>query len=221
MAQGRPRTGSRNALLALLSFGLLLNFVINPSLASTPANKAVASGQKVVVAAPGENVTLMTAKFKTAAPEDAILNVSLECTILTALITNNDNNSATATSTITVWVEIDGKVVPINDVSSPGDHTPGIGNDTDRVVFCNREYSRTVTDTEDPEDGIDQIDDYISTKSSHSFQWLVMNLGSATHTITVKANLVTNTVGQAQATAVVGNRTLIVEPTKLANDASF
>lgn len=213
---------TRNALLALLSLGLLLNFVIQPALAThSPANKAVAAGSHVVVTAPGSNVILLSSSLRTSAPQDLILNVSLECSILTALVTNNDDKTATSRGAIQVWVEIGGETVPINDVSSPGDHTPGVGNDSDRVTFCDREYSRTVTDEENPADGLDEIRDYIKTKSSHSFQWVVMNLGSGIHDVVVKANLITSATKSATAEAFIGNRTLVVEPTRLANDAEI
>jgi hypothetical protein len=210
----------RTALLGAVTLGLLLNFVIHPAIASLPADKVVASGSKIVAAAPGTNVTLLSATMRSSAPTDAILNVSLECSILTALVTDNDHNSATASGTIRVWVQVDGVTVPINDVSAPGDHTPGVGNDSDSVTFCNREYSRTVVDQENPQDGVDQISDYIKTKSSHSFQWLVLNLGAGVHSIAVKADLSTSQTDSATAEAYVGNRTLIVEPAKLANDAT-
>jgi hypothetical protein len=169
-------------------------------------------------------VTLLTATLRTSSVQDLILSVSLECTILTALTTGDgpeDNaDTATATSTIQVWTEFDGNIIPINDISAPGDHKPGIGNDTDKVVFCNREYSRSVTDTEDDDDGLDTTSDYISTKSSHGFEWVLLNAGRGIHTITVKATLTTSTVQTATATAVVGNRILVVEPGHFANNAS-
>jgi hypothetical protein len=211
----------RNGLLALLSLGLLLNFVINPAIAThTPANKATAAGSKVVKAAPGQNVTLLTSTLRTSSTRDLLLNVSLECSILTALTTNNDNNTSTARGAVRVWIEIDGNIVPINDVSSPGDSTPGIGDDTDKVTFCDREYSRTVTDMEDPQDGVDEIKDYIKTKSAHSFQWVSLNVGSAVHTIVVKADLTTAQTEAATAEAYVGNRTLVIETEAMSNDVS-
>jgi hypothetical protein len=193
--------------------------------AGTPANKAVASGSKVVAFAPGLDVPLMSASMKTSAPTDLLLEVNLECSILTHLITGGEGlstDSATATGDIRIWVEFDGKKVPINSIGS-GAGAEQIGDDTDKVTFCNRTYSRTVTDTEDQgdndPDGLDEEDDYISTKGAHSFRWVRLNTGSGMHTIVVKADLSTETAGDAVAEAYVGNRTLIVEPTKMANNA--
>jgi hypothetical protein len=122
---------------------------------------------------------------------------------------------------VRAWVEIDGKIVPINSVSNPPQPPPAAGDDTDKVTFCNRTYSRTVTDAEDPLDGQDIEDDFIDTKNANSFNWLRLNMGSGTHTIVVKATLTEATNGDATAEAVIGNRSLIVEPEKLANDATI
>jgi hypothetical protein len=46
-------------------------------------------------------------------------------------------------------------------------------------------------------------------------------MGSGTHTIVVKATLTEATNGDATAEAVIGNRSLIVEPETLANDATI
>ena len=187
----------------------------------TPADKVVAAGSKRVVVGPGQNVTLMTATMKTSKPTDVMIHTALECSILTALVTNNDNPSSSATNTVRVWVEVDNRIVSITQQSQPPQNgtIPPAGNDSDKVTFCNRTYSRTMTDDEDPLDGIDQEDDYIATKSSHGFNWVQMNLGSGIHTIAVKAEFEQGTTGGGRTEAEIGNRTLIVEPTKMANDA--
>ena len=82
-----------------------------------------------------------------------------------------------------------------------------------------REYSRTVEDQENPLDGIDQEDDYIRTKSAHSFSWVRLNAGSGMHTLVIKADLEASGTGASTAEAVIGNRTLVIEPTKMANNA--
>ena len=206
----------------VLAIAVVAGFIGGQAIAAgsgTPANKVVAAGSKRVVAAPGENVTLMTATMKTSKPTDVMIQTTLECTILTGLVTNNDSPTSTAHSTVRVWVEVDGKIVSLTQQSSPPQDPTAPGNDSDKVTFCDREYSRSVVDQEDPLDGIDEEDDYIRTKSAHGFNWVQMNLGSGMHTIAVKATLSTSTSGNATAEAIVGNRTLIVEPTKMANDA--
>jgi len=186
-----------------------------------PADKVVASGSKVEVVSPNAEVTLLSATLRSSAPSDLILSVTMECSIFTQLITGpsdkGGSDTALAAGTVRAWVEVDGVIVPVND-SSDGAHA---GNESDKVTFCNRVYSRTVTDSEDPLDGQDIEDDYIRTKAANSFNWLRLNVGSGVHTITVKGTLSQETQGDATAQAAVGNRSLIVEPAKLANDAAI
>lgn len=213
--------------LAGLAGGLLAVMLVGPQIAfgtHQPANKAVASGSKVVEFAPGTNVTLMSASMKTSGPTDLLVEVNLECSILTELTTGGENSlTSTAKGDIRVWVEFDGKIIPINSIGK-GASAEQVGDDTDKVTFCNRTYSRTVADTEDQgeddPDGTDEEHDYIDTKSANSFSWVRLNGGSGLHRIVVKADLSIETAGDAIAKAYVGNRTLIVQTEKMANDAS-
>src|ERR1041384_2102011 len=206
----------KKSLLPGVAGALVVMMVAGPRLvfgAGTPANKAVASGGKVVVSAPGTDVTILAATLRTSNPVDLLLQVTAECSIFTSVVTDNNNATSTARGHIEVWVEFDGKTVPINSVSAPPqdpDAQP-IGNDTDHVTFCDREYSRTVTDAENPPDGVDSISDYIRTKSAHAFNWIRLNAGAGVHTITVHATLSTATAGDATASAAIGNRMLVVE----------
>jgi hypothetical protein len=216
----------RKTLLAGLVAGAAAVIVTGPGVfaaGGTPADKVVAAASRTEVIAPGDNVSLMKATMKTSKPTDLLIQTAAECTILTRLVTNNDNNTAMAHSAVHVWVEFDGKVVPLQSTSTPPqDPTAQPPGDKakDGATFCDREYGRTVTDQEDPADGIDQEDDYIRTKSAHAFNWIRMNTGSGEHTIEVKADLsATDPTASSQAEAIVGNRTLIVEPTKMANNA--
>jgi hypothetical protein len=187
-----------------------------------PANKAVAAGSRLQVIGANQTATLLTATFRTSKPEDLLLTASLECTILTALTTNNDNPTSMARSGVRAWLTLDGKVIPITDTSAPPqDPSAAAAGDAvrDGVNFCDREYSRTVTDQEDPTDGIDQTSDYVRTKSAHAFSWVRLNAGSGIHTVALIAQFNNATTGNAQAEAIVGNRTLVIEPTKLANNA--
>lgn len=194
-----------------------------------PADKATAAGSKRVVAGPDQVVRILSAKMKTSKPTDLILQLTMECSIFTRLTTANDSASATAAGTVKSWITIDGVVVPVESASQPPQDPPlgGIaplpGPDVDApndgATMCHRTYHRTVTDGEDPADGIDTEDDYIRTKSAHGFNWLRQNTGSGEHLIEVWAVLDQETAGDATATVEIGNRTLIIEPTKMANDA--
>lgn len=188
-----------------------------------PANKVVGAGSKLVVLGPGEEVSILEASVKTSKPTDMVFSVSLECSILTRLVTGpseeGGSDSALASGVVRVWVEVDGFIVPINSASEPPQDPPAAGGVADKVTFCSRTYSRTVMDAEDPQDGQDIEDDYIDTKNANAFNWIRLNMGSGTHDIVVKADLTETAQGDATAEAAIGNRVLVAEPTKLANNA--
>lgn len=215
---------SRAWVAGLAAAAILGGYSISQGMAAggTPANKAVAAGSHRVVVGANQTETILSATFKTSKPEDLLMTLSLECSIFTALTTNNDNPSSLAHAGLRAWLTLDGKVVPVEDISTPPQDPNASGNGDaaeDSATMCDREYQRTVTDGEDPTDGIDTESDYIKTKSAHAFSWVRLNAGSGMHTVEVVASFVQAVDGDAQATAEIGNRTLVIEPTKLANDA--
>jgi len=117
-------------------------------------------------------------------------------------------------------VEIDGKVVPVSgdDTATGEPGTPiEVGQaEAGHVVFCNRAYGMTTTNFDDEDATIAMFN---RTRSANAFNWLSLNLGSGSHTIKVYGGLTTEVEGNALAKALVGKRTLIAEPTKMANDA--
>ena len=189
-----------------------------------PANKAVAAASKTAVMAPGSNETLLTATFKTSKPEDLLINVSAECSILTNTVIHGGPNAATDSASaggrIRVWLELDGKIVPLQSTSTPPQNPSAAGDDSDKITFCDQVHQRSVTDNEADKDGTDGSTDYLKTKSSAAFNWVYLNTGSGDHTLVVKADLILDqATADSSAEAVVGNRTLVIEPTKLANNA--
>jgi hypothetical protein len=192
---------------------------------SYPADKVVASGSKLAKFSPGAAVDLMSATMRTSKPTDVILAVTLECSIITdTIITGGPNvssESTTAKGQVRVWVEVDGQIVPVNSASAPPQNAPAAGDDSDKTTFCSRVFNRTVKDMENPADGIDYSEDYIETKDANSFNWLRLNMGSGVHTIVVKADLTHEATDPSTASAMVGNRTLVVIPAKMANDATI
>lgn len=230
MAAQIRRLPSRYSITMTIVLALVAMFAVRTSFSAlaadgeggVPADKAVAAGSKRIVVGPQGAATLLTATFKTSKPSDLLMQVALECSLFTKLLTNNTDSSATAGAKVRAWLEIDGDIVPIVSSSTPPQDgsTPPSGGETDKVTFCDREYSRTVTDAENPLDGVDSEEDYIRTKSSHAFNWVRLNAGSGVHTVALKADITTTTDGaNATAEAEVGNRTLIIEPTKMANNA--
>jgi hypothetical protein len=195
----------------------------------TPADKVVAAGDKVEEAGPGDTVLLLSAKLKTSKPTDLIMSLSMECSIITDVQTGPSavagaTDTATAEGKVRAWIEIDDDIVPINSISgssqNPEDQEPG--DDSDKVTFCNRVHTQEAADGEDEQDGLDKLRTYIETKSANAFNWLRLNMGNGEHTIKVFGEFTTNVSGSALgAEAFVGNRSLIVQPEKLANDATI
>lgn len=172
-----------------------------------PANKTSAAGSSTEFI-PGTETTptvILSEFVKTSKPTDLILGVTLECSITTE-VTTVGSDDQTAFGQIRVWVEIDG--VPVKVAQDDPDNG--------RVVFCNRTYQRTTTLFDD-EDAT--IKTFMQTRSANGFNWMALDVGSAVHKIEVKAALTLSaTTDKTKAAAVIGNRTLIVEPTKAAND---
>lgn len=208
-----PKAFAAIATLAFLAAGTGAYLTSNSASAThSPANKMAVSGSALeIITAPllaGASTTtaeLLKGTIKTSSPTDVIFSVNLECALWTD-ITTVGNDDSESVARVKVWVELDGKPVAVS-----GDDTA----ETGKVVFCDRAYRRTTTDFDD-EDA--RIDSYLRTRSAHSFDWISMNLGSGTHTISVKGELQTAVTGTGMAQAAIGKRTLIAEPTKLAND---
>lgn len=183
-----------------------------------PADKIAVSGNSLqfIESSPTATapvVTLLSGKMKTSSPTDLIFQVTLECSLFTNIV-NVGNETSEATATVEVWITVDNVAVPV------------AGGDNGRVTFCDRTYKRTTEFFSDDEDDTkDTIRDYLRTKSTHGFNWVKLNLGSkpSPHIIAVKATITHATAGNAEnfAQAVVGKRTLVVFPAKLANDATI
>jgi hypothetical protein len=181
--------------------------------AGTPANKVVASGSSTVVMAPKTGATLLTATMSTSKPTDLSLLVTAECSILTTL-ENIGTSTASAEGQVRVWTDVDGQIVPIQSTSEPPQKTPPPGGDKDKSVFCARMHKVEFIDPTNTQ----TIKQYEETRNADAFNWLRFNVGAGTHTIVVKADLNSSAVS-GSAEAVIGNRTLIVEPSHLANNA--
>lgn len=195
-------------LTALTAAGLVGAVVaatfLAPAMAThSPANKLSVTGATIEITEPGEVADILVGSMKTSGPTDVIVSLSLECSILTT-VTTVGNDVSEAQGKIVAWVEIDGVPVGVN------------AGDNGEVVMCDRTHRQT-TSLFDDDDAT--IESYQATRSAHSFNWVGLNLGSGEHTIVAKALLTEVTSDDdAFADAVIGKRTLVVEPTKLAND---
>src|SRR3954451_22953922 len=107
---------------------------------SLPADKMTVTASKTSVSAPNTDAVLMTAKMKTSTPADLLLQVTAECTILSS-ITNTGSEMQAYTAKVDLWIEVDGKPVPVvPNVTTTGASGGSGGVDDGRVVFCNREF---------------------------------------------------------------------------------
>lgn len=176
-----------------------------------PAAESLAGLLGPLAAGPdnGETVTLLEGRLKTSAPTDLIFRVSLECALWTNITTVGDDDSS-AEATVKVWIELDGKAVPVS-----SDDT---GDDAGRVVFCNRAFRMQTVNWSDENATINA---FLRTRSANAFHWITLDVGRGVHEVVLKAELSTEVAGTGDAKAAVGKRTLIVEPVKLANDVSI
>lgn len=180
-----------------------------------PANKVAAAGSATEVFGPGEEVVILSERVRVSSNADLILNLSAECDILTRLTTGGagiSQETQRASGEILTWIEIDGTPVKV----STDDDESG------RVVLCNRSHEKSITDTEDGDD-TDEEREMTQTRQANGFNWLALDTGFVYDSpangnnildIVVKATLTeTPQSERSQAEALIGHRTLIVEPT--------
>jgi hypothetical protein len=219
---------------ALVAAALIFTWTTAAEADHQPADKVTASGSTIEVLRPEAPVAVLSSEFRTSSPTDLMLHVTMECSILTSVTTpGSDEPGAVSTGEaegrIRVWLTFDSddpevNIVPINSFSDnpQPDNPSSPGSDIDKVTFCNRHNRNTLTDMEDPLDGVDELEVYLNTKHANAFNWMYLNTGNGIHTIRVWAQYdepTTATPG-SRADGYVGNRTLIVEPTKMSNHAS-
>lgn len=190
--------------LALLGAAVLLGAPLVAAAldgTSNAANKTSAAGSTIEVLNSALPQTVLATSIKTSAPQDLIFSLTMECALWTSTTTVG-NDAAESLARITAWILVDGQPVPIS----------GSGDDG-KVVFCDR-VQGTETSGFDDEDAT--ITNYLTTRTANAFNWILPDLGSGVHTIEAVVAFETTTVGDAFADAAVGHRTLIVEPTQLA-----
>ena len=239
---------TRHAVLAV-AVTALVGVALNPIGAIAthePADKMAAAGSDLKQV--DDATPILSETMRVSSTSDLILQTTVECSILTRLVTGEgataQNDSAFAFGSVKLWIEVDGKRVPVGqgDAIAPDADDPGTDeNDEGEATFCNRAYDRTVDDSENG-DGVDTEDDYIRTRTANAFNWVAFDAGKAYDV--GNDNIVTVRLmadfderpsscgadGQADGTelsglaanadcadAFVGSRTLIVEPTHASN----
>lgn len=211
----------------------------------SPADKVVASGAKLARVDEGTNQTILEAKIKSSKPSDLMIHVSAECAVETRHFRDGKMTNNEAEGTSRLWVEIDGKIVPIQSASAPPQDPAAqpSGDENDKVTFCHRSEGYDKADgnplciEETPGDpdalpvpipptdaqGCETEEWFQNTKSANAFNWVRLNVGSGDHVVRLKADVSelagSDTPGEvSEAQAYIGNRTMIIEPTKMAND---
>jgi hypothetical protein len=167
----------KSLLLAALIVGVV-SVVMNPIGAvgdHEPADKASAAANDVDRIGPNGVIPILSQRMRVSSTSDLILQSTAECSILTSVLTEGSGAQG-STSTdgafgqVESWIEIDGERVPVA-TNDAVDGTEG------EVVFCNRAYRRSITDTENGLDGTDTEDDFIRTRTANGFNWMAFDVG--------------------------------------------
>ena len=221
----RPSRGASVAGAVVLAAGILIGYagggIADDGL---PADKTAVAGSGVEDMNPNTTSEILSQRMKVSSPADLILGVTSECTILSRLMTNTATKTASTTGSVVLHITIDGNVVPVETFPTPDDGS---------VTFCNRTYSRTVSDDEnDPNGRVDKQEDYIRTRTANAFNWVALNVGVdesdggyddlANGNNIVDVRVFATYMGGRQesgcvagttcSTAYVGKRTLVIEP---------
>ena len=220
------KLGTTKKVSAILSAAVLVLAIAalsgNPQVSAThqPANKIAvsASGLDILdtsVGGAGSDTAtgvLLLGTLKTSNPTDLIIMVTLECALWTNLKTAGAAADSTAQAQVLVWIEIDGVVLPIS-----SDDTNGTG----KVVFCNRDFRIKYSGLNDAT----ILELFLKTRSTHAFNYIAISpFGSSAsnmHTIKLWAEVKVLVQGDGSARALIGKRTMVVSPEKLANDISI
>ena len=209
--------------VALLAAALIFTMTANAQADGTAANKLAVAGSETQAFAPNAEVLVLDETMKVSSVRDLILQLTSECSIVNALSTDTSGENQSSTGRVTMRIEIDGKEVPVS-------QDAGDGNG--RVVFCDRTYSRTVTD-QDGDGEIDKEDDYLATRTANAFNWVAFDAGTV-YDNPANGNNIINievfakfestatpggcAIGSTCSEAFIGNRTLVVENTNAQNE---
>ena len=153
--------GLPTLLVGMLLIAVLFTaYTAQQSLANhEPANKTGAAGSAVQELGPNGEQVVLEDTIRVSSTQDAIISVTSECSILTSLLTGEEEenvgskvqDSSYSFGEVQMRVEIDGKAVPVTYTDSGNKDSDASGEDPvgddGNVVFCNRAYQRTVQDS--------------------------------------------------------------------------
>jgi hypothetical protein len=174
--------------------------------------------------------TLLEGSLKTSTSTDLYVLAQVETALWTDVKVKGKDESSQAKAGVTCWVEVDGVPVPVSN-DYPNDWV-STRREASEVTFNQRDVRVETSFLGDIEDLTDE-DEYLAlyqrTRSSHGFNWVALNLGSGdyddstnVHDVALRGRIdVYSDDTKAKAKAVVGPRTLVGVPAKLANDATL
>jgi hypothetical protein len=197
---------------------------------SQPASKAAANVVNYnileYVDEPAEWTTILSTSLKTAQQKDLLIDVSLECGLYTFTKVKSKDmtvDTANAMASIMVQVLVDGVPVYPSQVhfakrtqeltAKLQGQLALVDSDGDGIVDFNE---LVVVDYE-------EISLLLETLSANSFNFVCMNLDSGVHTIEVQAKIEMDTLaqmGEAEAKAMIGRGTVVVEEVRMIQDDS-
>jgi hypothetical protein len=209
------RAARRSPLIAILVVALvavtavLIRQQVAVAGSNMPADKMTVTASTTSVSNPNADAVLMKAQMKTSTPADLRLQVTAECTILSQ-ITNMGSSTQNYIAKVEIWIEVDGVPVPVvPPASMTGASGQSGGADNGRVVFCNREFTRTTAFDSQNE----SVQDIENTEQANAFNWVAMNVGNGVHAIVVKAHFTDTNGADTFAHGVVSKRGLTVDTT--------
>jgi hypothetical protein len=212
-----PRMVIAAGLAGTMAVAVPMALTASGSTPNYPADKATFTSSKLAIlgpSAPGttQPVPVLTAKMRTSAPADLELSLTSECSILSSIMNTGSSNAAYAT-TVRLWVTVDGHPVSVVPGPTANGASSGGGNTDDgKIVFCNREFTRTTVF----DDQTESIKDVEATEQANAFNWVAPNVGNGIHDIVVYAEFDNSNSGDATSHGVIDSRSLTINVTNYA-----
>ncbi len=184
-----------------------------------PANKMAVAASALDTATLSTSGAPATATISILGPRtiktNNVTDLVIQVTAESALWTNVKAGllgDSTAFAQAKIFVTLDGAPVPVSsDDTVAGDIGEVVFNDR---TFQVKTYFLTGACVTDPL----CIELFLRTRSANAFNWVVLNVGQGVHEIEVWAELNVSVAGSGLAEVLVGKRSLVVEPAKLASD---
>ncbi|WP_373045992.1 hypothetical protein [Vulgatibacter sp.] len=212
---------------------LLAAFVATEATAQS-AKSSVQVGNLSLVGVPNTAATtdgwtnILATTIHTSQQKDLVMDVSLEAGLFTdTLVSSRKGRSDTsfAEAMIEVRVLVDGlAAMPASVIYARRAQTL-MASFGGVLEYCDDENDDGIIDGEtECEFSDEQLQLVLDTMGAHSFNFLLDDVGSGSHSIVVQAKITTDSSAQegaASARAVLGNGSLVVEEVRLVNGASI